>query len=181
MWQDLLFNVVSSSCHDSFRKIFNHFYPLLIRHGVKSGLSKEISAELAQETMIRVWNGASSFDPVKGNLSLWIYVIARNLKYDYLRKQRNDPLKANSKDIYSEKDVILIDEGHVEMLFDLGQLKEQIQKLSKEQGDIIHKIYFEGMTQQEIAEEGHISIGTVKSRIRLAIATIKKLMEEKSV
>jgi RNA polymerase sigma-70 factor (ECF subfamily) len=181
MWQELLSKIATDSCHDSFKKIFHHFYPLLISHGLKNGLSKEISTELAQETMMRVWDGAHLFDPEKGNFHLWIYVIARNLKYDYLRKQRNDPFKANSQFIYSEQDMTSIDDGHVDMLFDLSQLKEKIQSLSKEQGEIIHKIYFEGKTQQEIANENLIPIGTVKSRLRLAITTIKKLMEEKSI
>ena len=177
-WQDLLINVASSACRESFRKIFNHFYPLLIAQGIKSGISKEVSTELAQETMIRVWGHASSFDPSKGNATLWIYVISRNLKYDYLRKLKNDPLQPSSKDIYFEENSILWDEGNIDALFDLGQLKKQIQNLSSEQQDVIHKIYFEGMTQQEIAKECRIPIGTVKSRVRLAIATLKKMMEE---
>lgn len=178
-WENLLLNVASQGCRDSFKKIFNHFYPLLVGQGLKSGLSKEVSAELAQETMIRVWSQSNTFDATKGNASLWIYVIARNLKYDYLRKYRNDPLNASSKDIYSEDDAKLRSESNLEALFDLGKLKDQIHHLNSEQQEIIHKIYFEGLTQQEIAEESGIPLGTVKSRVRLAIATIKELMEGK--
>ena len=179
-WNDLLLNVSARGCQDSFRKIFNHFYPIIIAQGLKkSGLPKEVSAELAQDTMIRVWNQASSFEASKGSASLWIYVIARNLKYDYLRKHRNDPLKASSQDIYSDEYSNLSEVDRVETLFDLSLLNEQIHKLSSEQHDIIHKIYFEGMTQQEIADESGIPIGTVKSRVRLATATLKKNMGEK--
>ena len=178
-WQDLLLNVASHGCQDSFRKIFNHFYPILVGQGMKSRLSKEVASELAQETMMRVWSQANSFDVSKGNAALWIYVIARNLKYDHLRKHRKGPIQAPSQDVYSEEIVDFSDEGRVEALFDLNQLREHIKKLSTEQRDIIHKIYFEGMTQQEIAEESRIPIGTVKSRVRLATATIKKMMGEK--
>ena len=172
-------NVAARGCQDSFRKIFNHFYPIIIAQGQKSGLTKEVSAELAQETMIRVWNQASSFDVSKGTASLWIYVIARNLKYDHLRKHRNDPLQASSQDIYLDDHANFSEVDRVEALFDLSLLNEKIHKLPTEQRDIIHKIYFEGMTQQEIAEESRIPIGTVKSRVRLATTTLKKIMEEK--
>lgn len=178
-WFDLLMNVAADGSQDSLRKIFNHFYPIIIGQGQKSGLSKEVSTELAQETMIRVWNQASSFDGSKGSASIWIYVIARNLKYDYLRKHRNDPLQATSQDIYSDDHSNLTNLDRVEALFDLGLLNQQIHKLPDEQRDIIHKIYFEGMTQQEIAEESRIPLGTVKSRVRLATATLKRIMEEK--
>jgi RNA polymerase sigma-70 factor (ECF subfamily) len=178
-WLDLLMNVAARGCQDSFRKLFNHFYPIIIAQGMKSGLTKEVAAELAQETMIRVWSQASSFEASKGSASLWIYVISRNLKYDYLRKHRNDPLQARSQDIYFDDLQNLDEVDRVEALFDLSLLNEQIHKLSIEQSDVIHKIYFEGMTQQEIADESRIPIGTVKSRVRLATATLKKNMEEK--
>jgi RNA polymerase sigma-70 factor (ECF subfamily) len=178
-WIDLLLNVAAVGCQDSFRKIFNHFYPIIIGQGLKSGLTKEVAAELAQETMMRVWHQASSFDDSKGSASLWIYVIARNLKYDYLRKFRNDPLQASSQDIYSDDHSNLSSLDTVEALFDLSLLNQQIHKLPTQQRDIIHKIYFEGMTQQEISEDSNIPIGTVKSRVRLATATLKKIMEGK--
>jgi RNA polymerase sigma-70 factor (ECF subfamily) len=177
-WSHLLSNVANHGCRDSFKKLFNHFYPLLVAQSLKSGLSQELAAELAQETMLRVWNQSLSFDAAKGSPALWIYVIARNLKYDYLRKIKNDPLRAASSDIYND-DASFAREANVEDLFDLAQLKTQIEKLSLDQRDIIHKIYFEGMTQQEIADENGIPLGTVKSRVRLAVATIKEMMEEK--
>lgn len=178
-WQNLLLNIASQGCQNSFRKLFNHFYPTVRANVIKSGLSKELASELAQETMIRVWNQASSYDPSKGSVSVWIFIIARNLKYDHLRKHRNDPLQATSLDIYSDDHLELIDVDKVESLFDLGLLSTQIHQLPTEQRDIIQKTYFEGMTQQEIAEEGQVPLGTVKSRLRLATATLKKMMGEK--
>lgn len=179
-WNNLLLNVGTHRCRESFGKLFRYFYPHLVGHGMKSGLSREMAGDLAQEAMVRVWNHAKSFDASKGKASLWIYVVARNLKYDYLRKLRNDPIHASSQDIYPDEVENLNDKSNLDAIFDLGILKQQLSKLSPEQQDVINRLYFDGMTQQEMAEESGIPLGTIKSRVRLAISSIKKSMEEKS-
>lgn len=174
-WHELISKVVAQDCRLSFKKIFDHFYPLLINQNMKSGLTKELASELAQETMIKVWGQAKSFDPIKGNFELWIYVISRNVRFDYFRKVKNDPLRLSSSDVYSDFD--LADEKDMETLFDVKQLAIYIGKLSNDQRDVIQKIYFEGLTQQEVAQEFNIPLGTVKSRVRLAMNTLQKLRE----
>lgn len=173
-WQVLLQNVSSKGCRQSFRKIFDHFFPLLVAQGTRSGLKKEIAVELAQETMIKVWGQSSTFEPVKGNASVWIYTISRNLRYDYFRSHKNDPLKAASSNVY------LFDEDEVgnaqdlEHSVDAGILKQHLTVLPKEQKDVIEKIYLEGFTQEEVSKTYNIPLGTVKSRVRLGIAAIKE-------
>jgi RNA polymerase sigma-70 factor, ECF subfamily len=179
-WDKLLENVAAKSCLSSYREIFNHFYPLLVQHGLKSGLPKDVSSEIAQETMLRVWKQAHTFDVSKGQISQWIFVIARNLKFDYLRKLRNDPLKATSSDIYPDLEILESHSLELGEAFDLGELKRNIELLPEEQKFIIQKIYFEGMSHQEVAASENIPLGTVKSRVRLAIMSMKKLMEETS-
>ena len=173
-WQDLMSNVSSRNCRVSFRKIFDHFFPLLIGQGLKSGLTKEVASELAQETMIKVWGQASSFDANKGNASVWIYTISRNVRYDYFRSKKNDPLKTSSNDLYSFEKSLVSDETELDTLFDLNLLKKHIFDLSPEQKDVIEKIYFDGFTQEEISQLQNIPLGTVKSRVRLAIAAMKE-------
>ncbi len=173
-WQELLLNVSTQKCRQSFRKIFDHFFPLLISHGLKNGLSKEVASELAQDTMIKVWSQASSFDANKGNASVWIFTIARNLRYDYFRSHKNDPLKIASSELYaldSDEDSTTIE---LEALFDAKLLKKHVTDLPPEQKDVIEKIYFNGFTQEEISKLQNIPLGTVKSRVRLAIANIKE-------
>ncbi len=172
-WQDLILNVSSRGCRQSFRKMFDHFFPLLINQGLKNGLTKEIASELAQETMIKVWGEASSFDRKKGNASVWIYTISRNVRYDYFRSKKNDPLNSYSNDLYSFEKDLIGHEAELDTLFDLNLLKQHISDLPHEQKDVIEKIYFNGLTQEEISQLQNIPLGTVKSRIRLAIAAIK--------
>lgn len=178
-WQNLIVNVASNRCQKSFKIIFNHFYPQLITQALKDKVSKELANDFAQETMLNIWRQAHSYEPTKGNLSVWIYVIARNIRYDYFRKLKKDPLKISSKDLYSEIDNHIQNENNYEDLLDISTLKKHIQNLSKDQKDILTKIYIEGMTQQEIADQENIPLGTVKSRVRLGLASIKDCVEGK--
>lgn len=172
-WQNLLLNVSSQGCRQSFRKIFDHFFPLLISQGLKNGLSKEVASELAQETMLKVWGQANSFDDRKGNAAVWIFTISRNLRYDYFRSRKNDPFKANSTDLYSFDNDLTSAGIELDTLFDMSILKSHIVDLPPEQKDVIEKIYFNGFTQEEISQLQNIPLGTVKSRVRLALAAMK--------
>lgn len=172
-WGRLLENISQSGCRQSFKEVFSHFYPLLISHFQKSGISKQNSSELAQECMLKVWNNASKFNPNFANPSTWIYIIARNSKFDYFRKLRNDPLHASSQDIYEGVDFQL--DSNLELL----EINKYLARLSIEQKNVIEMMYLEGLTQQEIAEQTKIPLGTVKSRIRLALSSLKNMMEEK--
>jgi RNA polymerase sigma-70 factor (ECF subfamily) len=179
-WHDLLFNVASRGCKQSFRKIFNHFFPLLISQGMKRGLSRELAVEISQETLLKVWRKAALFDASQGDLSLWIYIIARNLRYDHFRQSKNDPLlHVDSANVYSHIDSELVDERELADLFELGELSKHVEQLPIEQRLVVSKIYFEGLTHKEVALESKIPLGTVKSRLRLAIKRIKELMEGK--
>jgi len=179
-WKDLLAEVATKKCRASFRKIFDYFYPALVLQITKSGFSKELACEFAQESMIRVWGQAKSYDSSKGNVAVWIYVIARNVKFDYVRKHKKDFVQTTSHDIYGDLGLSFAEAIGPQERFDLEKFKDHLQKLSREQSDVIHKIYFEGMTQQEVAALTGIPIGTIKSRIRLAISSLRDFVEDKS-
>ncbi|MGE3609522.1 MAG: sigma-70 family RNA polymerase sigma factor [Bacteriovoracaceae bacterium] len=180
-WNELLFKVANSGCRESFKNIFNHFYPILVQQNLKAGLTKELSTELAQESLLKVWRQAISFDATKGAAALWIYVIARNVRFDYFRKQKNDSLNISSEEVYGEIDYSFVDENNPEINFEFNELRDKIQYLPADQRSVIYKFYFEGMTHQEIAEQENIPLGTVKSRIRLAIVSMKELLAGKLI
>ncbi len=180
-WPNLIHKVASQGCRTSFKLIFNHYFPILVSQNIKKGLTKEVSAELAQETMVKIWNQASAFDKAKGDFSAWVYIISRNIRYDFLRKIKHESFNVAALDIYSDQILELKDSFNIEELFDVVFLKENVKHLSDEQREVIVKIYFEGMSQQELATDLKIPIGTVKSRLRLAIGKLKEKMEKKSI
>lgn len=177
-FKDLILNISLNKCQKSFRKLFDHFFPLLVKQGLRTGLNKEISSELAQETMLKVWANASTFDISKGNVSVWIYTISRNVRYDYFRKHSHDPLKASAIDLYSLDSQNTELKEDLESLFDIEILKGYLNYLPKEQREVMEKIYLKGYTQEEISNADNIPLGTVKSRVRLAISFIKEKLRE---
>ena len=141
------------------------------------GMSEEISEELTQEIMITVWRRAESYDPKKAAASTWLFTIARNRRIDYLR--------GNSR-IEVELDDELLDMGNTEAESQAtyvadeqaaAQLHRALAKLPQEQRQVMHLSYFRGQSHGDIAQWLDIPIGTVKSRIRLAMQSVRESLE----
>ena len=167
-WDECL-QAIAGASREDFSAFFNHFAPL-IRAFAYSGsyISVAHADELVQEVMIKVWQKASAFDPEKASAVTWLYAVARNCRTDLYRKLRkfDTPLTA---------DDLMIEEESQEA-FDLLQTKrnaetirEKLQALPNEQRQVIAKIYMEGKSHSEVAAELDLPLGTVKSRVRLAI------------
>lgn len=177
----LLMQIAKDKSRDAFKKLFDFYYPKVIGYGLKGGLNKEQSADMAQEVMLKIWRNAHQYNNDKGNINTWVYAIVRNQKYDLLRKQGRDPLSIiSANDIFDDEYLQQEDEDYnSEEIFHLAYTKEMINKLSIEQQEVLNGIYQEGLTQKEFAEQEKIPLGTVKSRIRLAIKNLKIILEEK--
>ena len=132
----------------------------------------EISEDLLQETFIKIWNSANSYDSSKGRLFTWMMNIARNLAIDKLRSK--DFRNANkNQDI--ENNVDFIDsQKKITFNSDTLGLKEMVVALKPEFTDVLEMVYFKGYTHVEAAEELNLPLGTVKTRIRMAIMELRK-------
>lgn len=132
----------------------------------------EISEDLLQETFIKIWNSANSYDSSKGRLFTWMMNIARNLAIDKLRSK--DFRNANkNQDI--ENNVDFIDsQKKITFNSDTLGLKEMVVALKPEFTDVLEMVYFRGYTHVEAAEELNLPLGTVKTRIRMAIMELRK-------
>lgn len=134
---------------------------------------EEIAEDLLQETFVKIWNSASSYDASKGRLFTWMVNIARNLSID---KTRSKDFRNHSKTEDIENIVLSVDKGYTTSLNPetLG-LKDLVEKLKPEQKIILDLVYFRGFTHAEAAEELDIPLGTVKTRLRNAIITLRKV------
>lgn len=139
---------------------------------MKGGADAETAQEVAQETLIMVWRKAASFDRGRASASTWIYAIARNKRIDLLRRGGKPPVDAEDwLTIFSPQE-----EG-ADTSIAAGQtytrMKELMDGLSADQLIVIRKAFFEDKTHTAIAEELALPLGTVKSRIRLALARLR--------
>lgn len=170
-FDDLLVSVGTTRNRDSFIRLFEYFAPRVKSFLMQGGLNPETADELAQETMLTVWDKAESFDPALAKASTWIFTIARNKKTDYLRKYKRPALKAEDLAFrFTETDKP--DEMAVKAEYSKA-LADAIEKLPDEQASLLRKSFFEDKTHDAIAEESNIPLGTVKSRIRLALERLR--------
>jgi RNA polymerase sigma factor (sigma-70 family) len=128
--------------------------------------------ELVQEVMLKVWQKASGFNPKKAAASTWIYTVARNCRTDMYRRLQKFDTPINAEDIWLESDQ---DEPFIAMQQrrDEVRVKELLAELPFEQAQILAKVYMEGKSHAEVAEELQLPLGTVKSRVRLAMQKLQ--------
>lgn len=134
---------------------------------------EEIAEDLLQEAFVKIWNSAASYDESKGRLFTWMVNIARNLSID---KTRSKDFRNHSKTEDIENIVLSVEKGFTTSINPetLG-LKELVSKLNPDQKAILDLVYFKGFTHVEAAEELNIPLGTVKTRLRNAIITLRKV------
>lgn len=131
-----------------------------------------IAEDVLQETFVKIWHSFSSYSIEKGRLFTWMVNIARNLAID---KTRSKDFKNQNKNQDIENNVTFIDEQRNTVYKpELMGVKNLVQTLKPEQKLIIELVYFKGYTHVEAAEELGIPLGTVKTRLRMAIQELRK-------
>ena len=128
--------------------------------------------DVLQETFVKIWHSFSSYSTEKGRLFTWMVNIARNLAID---KIRSKDFKNQNKNQEIENNVTFIDEQRNTVYKpELLGIKDLVQTLKPEQKLILELVYFKGYTHVEAADELGIPLGTIKTRLRMAILQLRK-------
>lgn len=128
--------------------------------------------DVLQETFVKIWNSFSAYSTEKGRLFTWMVNIARNLAID---KIRSKDFKNQNKNHDLENNVAVVDEQKNTVYKpELIGIKELVTTLKPEQKSILDLIYFKGYTHVEAADELGIPLGTIKTRLRMAIQQLRK-------
>jgi RNA polymerase sigma-70 factor (ECF subfamily) len=155
---------------EAFACVFTHFAPRVKSYLLRLGATPEMAEELAQETLLTVWRRAAVFDPARAAASTWIFTIARNLRIDMARRDGRGPLTEDPSN--SNPGPPMPDEA-------LGATQSQtlvyaaLAKLPKDQAQVVNLAFFSDKAHSEIAGELGLPLGTVKSRLRLAMARLR--------
>ena len=172
--------IAKQRCKLSFSKIFSYFAPRLRSYALKQIGNEALAMELVQDTMSNVWQKAPLFNSEKGSPSTWIFTIARNIRFDMLRKLKNRKEDICSDDFWP----ILCEQtadttsAPLDVQITLEQVGQYFNELPEKQQKVIEAIYIHGKSQQEVADELEIPLGTVKSRTRLALQRLKDMLKE---
>lgn len=160
----------------AFRVLFDHFAPRVKTYIAKLGCSHQQAEELAQETMVKVWNKASQFDSEKAAPSTWVFRIARNLRIDAFRRENHPELDQKDPSLLPAEERpadITVEQKQSEQ-----QLRKAIDELPQEQMELLHLSFFQDMAHGAIAEKLGLPLGTVKSRLRLALGKLRKKIDD---
>lgn len=175
-FEDLLVRVGERHDRDAFIRLFEYFAPRIKSFMMKGGMAPDAADDIAQETMLAVWQKAAQYDPRRAAASTWIFTVARNKKIDVLRrKARQEPYAADPLTV--EDDSQMPDE-YAGRKKDIREMADAIDSLPQEQADMLRKAYFEEKSHSDIAAEENLPLGTVKSRIRLALDKLRRSMGE---
>jgi len=177
-WADLIGRVASHTDREAFRSLFGHFAPRIKGLMLKAGCSADEAEEIAQNTLVAVWRKADQFDPKSSGATAWIFTIARNLRIDSLRRQARAGWLGESAELANTPDMAESADVVISRVEDTVRVKAAIERLSDEQSRVIKLSFIEERPHPEIASLLGIPLGTVKSRIRLAMNRLRDLLDE---
>jgi len=175
----LMLMVALERDRQAFAALFAYFAPRLKSFLLRSNITGSLAEEIVQETMLAVWQKASYFDPARAGVSTWIFAIARNQRIDRLRRDRERQIDSPGADLYEEqKDEAPSAEAAIVADEQANRLRQAMKALSAEQALILRLSFFLEKPHAEIARELGIPLGTVKSRVRLAIGHLRSLLSD---
>ena len=175
-WDRLLLRVGNDRDRSAFKKLYEHFAPRLKSFLLRIGSDVSAAEEICQESMIMVWRRAETFNPDSAGASTWIFTIARNKRIDKLRKD-NRPLPDLNDPSFFQIPVDKSDDI-LQRVEEEKKIKNALKNLPPEQAKLILSAYYEEKSHRKIADETNLPLGTVKSRIRLAINRLRTQLEE---
>ena len=158
----------------AFADLFAYFGPRVKAWMLRAGSHPTAAEELAQETMLAVWQKARLFDPARAGASTWIFTIARNLRIDALRRERHP--SELMQDAAEEPDAPMQADRVLAISQQETRIRAALTLLPPEQADVIRKAFFEDKVHAEIEKELGIPLGTVKSRLRLAMNRLRAVL-----
>ena len=172
-WVEHLKRIQADQDQRAFAELFAHFAPRVKAFLMKSGASPSMAEECTQEVMATLWHKAHLFDPSRASVATWIFTIARNKKIDALRKQRRpepENLEWGPEAEPEAADILVLQQ-------ESQQLTKAMTALPSQQRELIEKAYFGDLSHSEIAAETGLPLGTIKSRLRLALSKLRQTMK----
>jgi len=174
--QDELLIAVAAGDKAAFSALFHHFAPRVKALLIRAGAQYEIADEIVQDVMLTVWRKAGEYDPSRASAAAWIFSIARNRRIDLLRHERRPEIDPNDPELRPAEPE---DAETALQRAEIGaRLRNAIGSLPREQEEALAATFFNDRSYGDYAAQSGLPLGTVKSRLRLAIARLRLELKE---
>jgi RNA polymerase sigma-70 factor (ECF subfamily) len=172
-WAALLVRVRDHADRAAFAALFRHFAPRIKGFLMKSGAIEGVAEDCAQDVMATLWQKAHLYDPAKASVATWVFTIARNKRIDVIRKSRRpepEDLDWGPGDDAPDQAEVYAAEQEAK------ELGRALQALPAAQKALIERAFWGDRSHGELAAETGLPLGTIKSRIRLALDRLRREM-----
>ena len=177
---DCMAAIATRGDRTAFAQLFRRYAPKVKAHLLARGAATGVADELTQEVMLIVWRKARLYDASRGSVAAWLYTISRNSLFHTTRGERRRQAEPAMELSFpeaappstSEQALLAAEQGRA--------LSVSLAQLPPEQREILEGAYWRGQTLQECAEERQLPLGTVKTRVRLALERLRGLMKIRS-
>ena len=168
----LMILVRDAQDRSAFAQLFAHYAPRVKAFLMKSGSDAATAEECAQDVMATLWHKAAQFDPTRAGLTTWVYTIARNRRIDQFRRAR----QPEPEMIDWGPDFIPDQADLYEAAQETDRLVAALATLPDKQRALIQRAFYGDLSHSDIAAETGLPLGTIKSRIRLALDRLRQTM-----
>jgi RNA polymerase sigma-70 factor (ECF subfamily) len=172
---DLVERVASDQDRPAFMELFDHYAPRLKAFLRRRGAGDAQAEDLVQDVMLTVWQRAGQYDRRQASVSTWVFTIARNRQIDVLRRERRPELDPDEPMLQPsetpEPDRLLDAEQSA------ARLRAALALLPEEQAELVRVSFYEEASHSALAARFDLPLGTVKSRLRLALQKLRHALD----
>ena len=166
---------------DALAQLYDRYHQMMYSLAYRIVLDIQLAEDLLQETFLAVWHSAGSYSVQGGSVRTWLFSIIHHRTIDYLRQGQMRSLTGNvSFDELEHSDTFWCTDAWDETWRNVQStyVRQALKRLSREQRIVIELAYFQGWSHTEIAREYQLPLGTVKARMRLGLAHLRRLLAE---
>ncbi|WP_435353526.1 RNA polymerase sigma factor [Emticicia sp. SJ17W-69] len=173
--EEELVSLLKNKDQKGFNILYNNYSGALFGVVNKIVQSNDDANDLLQDTFLKIWRNIDYYDASKGSIFTWMMNIARNLAID---RVRSADFRDSSQNISMEDNVIYQIDNEYQTVQDIDAigLQKVVEKLRPEYKQLIDLVYYKGYTQAEVSEEFGIPLGTVKTRIKAAVGSLRAML-----
>lgn len=179
LWAERIDAIALRQDRTAFAELFGYFAPRVKAYLLKTGTSEAQAEEIAQETLLSVWRKAPLFDAASAGAATWIFTIARNLRIDAIRRERRGgAVRVSEVEAEFEVDGGPLPDAPILAAQSEARVRAALTQLPGEQLRVVELSFYEEKAHADIARTLQIPLGTVKSRLRLAMKRLRDLLDD---